>query len=83
MITLISFAIVVFGAINWLSIGMLQFDLIAGIFGSQASIFSRIIYICVGLAGIIITIIAINKKGKLTISKKLEKPAELMSEKNK
>ena len=33
MITFVSFIIVLFGSVNWLSIGMLQYDIIAGFFG--------------------------------------------------
>ena len=40
------------GAINWGSIGLFQFDIVAAIFGGQGSIISRIIYTLVGLAGI-------------------------------
>ena len=42
----------VIGAINWGSIGLFQFDIVAAIFGGQGSIISRIIYTLVGLAGI-------------------------------
>jgi uncharacterized membrane protein YuzA (DUF378 family) len=44
--------LVVIGALNWLLIGIFQFDLVAAIFGSQAAIGSRIIYSIIGLAGI-------------------------------
>ncbi|WP_170008031.1 DUF378 domain-containing protein [Bacillus fonticola] len=43
----------IIGAINWGLIGFFQFDLVAAIFGGQASGLSRIIYGLVGLAGII------------------------------
>lgn len=44
--------LVIIGAINWGSIGLFQFDLVAAIFGGQAALFSRIIYTLVALAGI-------------------------------
>lgn len=44
--------LVIIGAINWLLIGLFQFDLVAAIFGGQTSAFSRIIYSLVGLAGL-------------------------------
>jgi uncharacterized membrane protein YuzA (DUF378 family) len=44
--------LVIIGAINWLLIGVFQFDLVAAIFGGQAAAFSRIIYSLVGLAGL-------------------------------
>ena len=40
------------GAINWGLIGLLDFNLVSSIFGS-GSMFERLIYILVGLAGII------------------------------
>lgn len=43
--------LVIIGAINWLLIGIFQFDLVAAIFGSQADVFARIIYTVIGLAG--------------------------------
>lgn len=44
--------LVIIGAINWLLIGLFQFDLVAAIFGGQTSAVSRIIYSLVGLAGL-------------------------------
>ena len=40
------------GALNWGSIGLFQFDLVAWICGGSASLLSRIIYTVVGLAGV-------------------------------
>lgn len=47
-----SLALVIVGALNWGSIGLFKFDIVAWIFGGQASIASRIIYTLVALAGI-------------------------------
>lgn len=44
--------ITIIGAINWLLVGLFKFDLVASIFGGQAALVSRIIYIIVGLAGL-------------------------------
>ena len=44
--------LIIVGALNWGSIGLFQFDIVAAIFGGQGAIFSRIIYTLVGLAGI-------------------------------
>lgn len=44
--------IVIIGAVNWGSIGIFGFDLVAAIFGGQVAVFSRIIYTIVGLAGL-------------------------------
>ena len=52
MIDKLVLALVVIGALNWGSIGLFQFDLVAAVFGGQAAIVSRIIYTLVGLAAI-------------------------------
>ncbi|HAJ78029.1 MAG TPA: hypothetical protein DCO89_03080 [Clostridiales bacterium] len=76
MISIICFIIVVFGSMNWLSIGFFQYDLVAGLFGYQGSIFSRIIYIVVGIAAIYLIYVIIKNKGRLTVNKlkKQEQP---------
>lgn len=40
------------GGINWGSVGIFQFDIVAWICGGSDSIFARIIYTVVGLAAI-------------------------------
>lgn len=42
----------IIGAINWGSIGIFRFDIVAWIFGGQMASVSRIIYTLVGLAGL-------------------------------
>ncbi|MBM7704642.1 MULTISPECIES: DUF378 domain-containing protein [Bacillaceae] len=49
----IALVLTIIGAINWGLIGFFQFDLVAAIFGGQASALSRIIYGLVGIAGLI------------------------------
>ncbi len=46
----LNFAII--GGINWGSIGLFQFDIVAWICGGQDAVFARIIYSLVGLAAI-------------------------------
>ena len=48
----IALILTVIGALNWGSIGLFQFDLVAWICGGQTSLLSRVIYTVVGLAGI-------------------------------
>ena len=52
MLDRISLILVVIGALNWGSIGLFQFDVVAWIFGGQGAVISRIIYTLVALAGI-------------------------------
>ena len=48
----IALTLVIIGALNWLLIGLFNFDLVATLFGTM-SVLSRIIYSLVGLSGII------------------------------
>ena len=48
----IALIISIIGALNWGSIGLFQFDIVAWICGGPSSLLSRIIYTAVGLAGI-------------------------------
>ena len=52
MLDKISLALVIIGALNWGSIGLFQFDIVAWIFGGQGAILSRIVYTLVALAGV-------------------------------
>ena len=72
MVSLIAFILSMIGTLNWFFIGVLQYDLVAGLFGSQANIFSRLIYFLVGVAGIVVTVNLIKNKGKFVISFKEE-----------
>ena len=69
MITFICFLLTLFGCVNWLSIGMLQYDIIAGFFGTQSSMFSRIFYIIFGFAALWLVIMAIRGKGRIHVFK--------------
>ena len=80
MISIISFIVVIFGSLNWLCIGFFQYDLVAGLFGYQASIFSRIIYILIGICAIYLIYAIIKNKGRLTV-KKLKKEEQPMVDK--
>ena len=52
MLDRIALFLLIIGALNWGSIGIFQFDVVAWIFGGQAAVVSRIIYTVVALAGI-------------------------------
>lgn len=65
MLALFSLILVLVGCANWLCIGLLQFDFVAGLFGSQSNIFSRIVYVIVGVAAIVLTINIIKNKGRI------------------
>ena len=44
--------LVIIGALNWLSVGLFQFDLVAALFGGMSTIISRIVYSLVGICGL-------------------------------
>ena len=67
MLTILAFLLTIAGSINWLLIGLLQYDFVAGIFGYQASIFSRIIYIVIGASSVFLIIKMFKNKGILPI----------------
>ncbi len=52
MIDRIALILVTIGALNWGSIGLFKFDIVAWLFGGQAALMSRIIYVLVALAGV-------------------------------
>ena len=52
MIHKIALALVIIGALNWGSIGIFGFDLVAALFGGQTAIGSRVVYTLVGVAGL-------------------------------
>ncbi len=63
MIDTISLLLTIIGGINWLLVGVFQFDLVAWIFGGQAALVSRIIYTIIGAAALwCITLLFKNKE---------------------
>ena len=52
MLDRISLILVIIGALNWLLVGLFQFDAVAWICGGQTAVLSRIIYAVVGVAGL-------------------------------
>ena len=48
----IALIVSIIGALNWGSIGLFKFDIVAWLFGGQTALVSRIIYVVVALAGI-------------------------------
>lgn len=52
MLSKLALIITIIGALNWGSIGLFQFDLVAWIFGGADALLARIVYTVVALAGI-------------------------------
>ena len=67
MLDKIALILAIIGGLNWGSIGLFQFDLVAWIFGGQDAVFSRIIYTLVGLAAIWCISLLFRKHGDTSI----------------
>lgn len=52
MMDRISLILTIIGGINWLLVGLFQFDLVAYICGGQAATLSRVVYAIVGTAAL-------------------------------
>lgn len=52
MLDRIALTLLIIGGINWGSIGLFRFDIVAWICGGQTSVLSRIIYTIVGLSAL-------------------------------
>ena len=73
MITFIAFILTILGCVNWLLIGLLQYDFVAGLFGFQGSLFSRLIYILIGVGAFYFVIRIIANKGTVKVYEKRKK----------
>lgn len=49
---IIALILSIIGCLNWGLVGIFQFDLVAWLFGGSWSLFSRLVYTVVGLAGL-------------------------------
>ena len=72
MISLVALIVLMIGGLNWFCIGALQYDFVAGLFGSQANIFSRLVYVLVGISSILVGYFAIKNKGKVVSFQKMK-----------
>ena len=67
MFNLVTILVLITGGLNWASIGFLQYDFIAGFFGTQASIFSRLIYIIIGICTLYFIFMCFKYRGRIKI----------------
>lgn len=82
MFRVFAFILTCIGGLNWLMIGSLQYDFVAGIFGTQANVLSRIIYFIIGICSIYILFVTIFSKGRLKLTgyKKKQKHKDELEE---
>ena len=57
VLKIIAIVLVIVGGLNWGLVGLINFDLVAAIFGAMSSL-SRIVYVLVGLAAIYVAVIS-------------------------
>lgn len=48
----IALILVILGGLNWLSVGLFEYDVVSEIFGGTTEVGSKIVYIVVGVAAI-------------------------------
>jgi len=61
----IAFGLLLFGGLNWLLVGLFEFDLVAGIFGGMESGGSRTIYSIIGIAAVtLLTVVLVKSFAK-------------------
>lgn len=81
MFRLFAFIFTCLGGLNWLMIGALQYDFVAGVFGTQANVFSRIIYVIIGFFSMYILVVTLFSKGRLKLfNYKKKKPLKVREE---
>jgi uncharacterized membrane protein YuzA (DUF378 family) len=51
-LNLITLLLIIIGGLNWLLVGLFQFDLVAAIFGGETALLSRIVYVLVGISAL-------------------------------
>lgn len=74
------------GSLNWFFIGAFQYDFIAGLFGLQASLFSRFFYFVIGMASFVLIGMALKNKGSIKLTensfKKMQKSVKNLPQEN-
>ena len=48
----VSFILLVIGGLNWLLVGLFQYDIVAALLGGMSSLLARIVYTLVGVSAV-------------------------------
>ncbi len=56
----VALVLVIVGGLNWGLVGLVNFDLVAAIFGAMSAI-SRIVYVLVGLSAVYLAVVSLMK----------------------
>lgn len=51
-LNLISLVLVIIGGLNWLSVGLFEYDVVSELFGGSTEVGSKIVYIVIGAAAL-------------------------------
>lgn len=51
-LNLISLVLVIIGGLNWLSVGLFEYDIVSELFGGSTEVGSKIVYIVIGAAAL-------------------------------
>jgi hypothetical protein len=51
-LNLISLVLVIIGGLNWLSVGLFEYDVVSELFGGATEVGSKIVYIVIGVAAL-------------------------------
>ncbi len=51
-LNVISLILVILGGLNWLSVGLFEYDVVSELFGGADEVGSKIVYIVVGIAAL-------------------------------
>ena len=80
MITVIALILVIIGSINWLSVGIFDFNIVNWMFSTTSYVGARVIYGIVGVAGLWALFYLIYNRFS---AKRINAPETAMSEKRK
>ena len=80
MITVIALILVIIGSINWLSVGIFDFNIVNWMFSSTSYVGAKVIYGIVGVAGLWALFYLIYNRFS---AKRINAPETAMSEKRK
>lgn len=72
-----AFILLVIGGLNWLLVGLFQWDLVAALFGGMSGAIARLIYILVGASAVYE--LATHKQNCKTCEVMTKKPSSPMS----
>lgn len=51
-LNIITLLLIIVGGLNWLLVGLFQFDLVAALFGGPQAVLARVVYVLVGLSAL-------------------------------